>query len=76
MERYAFEYAEKKYPFEMYRRKKGSVRKFQMKELFHEIAGTSTGAILAAVLSVKDDTINNTSYYASDVIDFFMNDGP
>ena len=47
-----------------------------MKELFDVIAGTSTGAILAAVLSVKDDPKVSTAYYASDVIDFFEKDGP
>jgi hypothetical protein len=47
-----------------------------MQELFHMITGTSTGAILAGTLAVKNDPASNSSYYASDVVDFFMNDGP
>lgn len=77
MEKYAFEYALKKgHPNIWARKIQGKPNKIQMKEIFHSIAGTSTGAILAATLAVKNDPKSNNSYYAGDVINFFLNDGP
>lgn len=65
MEKYAFEYALKKGNLLVWGRKlRNEPQKIQMKEIFHSIAGTSTGAILAATLAVKRDPKSNMSYYA------------
>jgi patatin-like phospholipase/acyl hydrolase len=77
METYAFQYGLKRNLLNFWARKlAGKVPKLPMKYLFHNIAGTSTGAILSATLAVQNDKSSNNSYYASDVINFFMRDGP
>lgn len=57
MERYAFEYGLKKMVPQIVKRNKNPKlpKKIPMKELFHMITGTSSGAILAATLTIKDD---------------------
>jgi hypothetical protein len=75
METQAYTYAKAQGYLEL-KRYKSKVKKIQIKELFDQISGTSTGSILAATLGVPNDELSNNSYYASDVIDFFMTDGP
>jgi hypothetical protein len=46
-----------------------------MTELFHLIAGTSTGSIMTSALSTPNEDGVTNKYWAQDVIDVYINNG-
>ena len=46
-----------------------------MSDLFNLIAGTSTGSLIASSLVMPNENGTN-KFYARDVIDVFINEGP
>ena len=71
MEDYAYEYGRDKNYID-----KNSRKKVPMNKLFNMIAGTSTGGLVTAALSVPREKGSNESFYSDTLLDLYVDKGP
>jgi len=75
MEKYAYEHCvvEKGYKIPTYEGKEDVIA---MKDLFDMISGTSTGSIIAAAITYKDEKVaDKPKYYAKEVLKVYSTQG-